>query len=219
LHGHFLYCCERLGVPGAKDALDKMLTLDYIISNEDRHFNNFGLLRNAETLEWLGLAPIFDSGTSLWHDTPAIGSFVECKPFTKNHASQIKLVEDLSWFDSRSLDGLDGEIIEIFSQAEYTRIDENRRNRIAAAVMERCGQIERMANEKSLSVCGRYFIPNAPSFGTKELKALGCEHDPETDQWSHTDPDKAREAEKSLQERERQRAASEDMTKRNDFGI
>ncbi len=46
-----------------------MLTLDYIIANGDRHYNNFGFIRNAETLEWQGLAPIFDSGASLWHNT------------------------------------------------------------------------------------------------------------------------------------------------------
>lgn len=45
-----------------------MLVLDYIIANEDRHFNNFGALRNAETLEWLGMAPIYDSGSSLGYD-------------------------------------------------------------------------------------------------------------------------------------------------------
>jgi len=139
---HFLHCCETLGVTGVKQALDKMLTVDYIISNEDRHFNNFGLVRNADTLEWLGFAPVYDSGTSLWHNTPYVGSSVECKPFGNNHAKQIKLVEDLSWFDFRTLDGLDGEIIEIFSKAEPERIDENRRNRIAAVVMERCKQIE-----------------------------------------------------------------------------
>lgn len=32
--------------------------------NKDRHFNNFGVLRNTETLEWLGMAPIYDSGSS-----------------------------------------------------------------------------------------------------------------------------------------------------------
>ncbi len=41
-----------------------MIVLDYIIANEDRHLNNFGLLRNAETLEWYGFAPIYDSGSS-----------------------------------------------------------------------------------------------------------------------------------------------------------
>jgi len=38
-------------IPGASMAIDKMLVLDYIISNEDRHYNNFGFIRNADTLE------------------------------------------------------------------------------------------------------------------------------------------------------------------------
>ena len=143
---HLLRCCDALGISDIGTQLDKMLVLDYIISNEDRHYNNFGFIRNAETLEWLGFAPVFDSGTSLWYNTPRVGSDMECKPFRKNYAEQIKLVEDLSWFDTEKLNGIDSEIIEIFSKSEL--VDETRRARIASAVKERCGQIETLANEK-----------------------------------------------------------------------
>ena len=145
LRDHFFDCCEALGIPEVKDSLDKMLTLDYIISNEDRHWNNFGVLRNAETLAWIGLAPVFDSGTSLWHDTQNVGRAVKCKPFRNDHAKQIKLVEDFSWFNPKALDGLDNEIIEILSHSQD--IDENRSNLIAAAVKERCVQISALVNE------------------------------------------------------------------------
>jgi hypothetical protein len=74
-----------------KGALDRMLAVDYIICNEDRHWNNFGLVRYADTLEWLGFAPVYDSGTSLWYDK-RVGAKVQCKPFRKDHAEQIKLV-------------------------------------------------------------------------------------------------------------------------------
>ena len=46
-----------------------MLATDYILANTDRHLGNFGFLRDSETLEWKGLAPIYDSGTSLWQMT------------------------------------------------------------------------------------------------------------------------------------------------------
>ena len=147
LRDHFFDCCETLGAPNVKDALYKLLTVDYIITNEDRHWNNFGLVRNAETLEWLGLAPVYDSGTSLWYDTPHVGSLVECKPFRKKHAEQIKLVEDLSWFSSFALDGLSAEIKEIFTPSE--RVDEKRREAIVSAVLDRCSHIEKLAAEKS----------------------------------------------------------------------
>ncbi len=92
VYQHFVNCCETLGIKDAVPFLDRMITLDYIIANEDRHFNNFGVLRNAETLEWIGMAPIYDSGSSLGYDkVPAqirSGQEIICKPFktiTKNN--------------------------------------------------------------------------------------------------------------------------------------
>ena len=71
VYQHFINCCETLGINDPAPFLDRMLTLDYIIANEDRHFNNFGVLRDAETLRWLGFAPIYDSGSSLGYDKTA----------------------------------------------------------------------------------------------------------------------------------------------------
>jgi len=142
LYKHFIDCCEMLGVPDIKSALDKLLTLDYIIANEDRHWNNFALLRNADTLKWLGLAPVFDSGTSLWYNTMHIGSPITCKPFHKDHSEQIQLVNDLSWYDVNTLDGLENIIMEIFSVSE--EVDERRRTDIAKEIMDRANQVEQL---------------------------------------------------------------------------
>ncbi|WP_238726236.1 HipA domain-containing protein [Diplocloster modestus] len=107
VYQHFVNCCESLGVKDVVPFLDRMIVLDYIIANEDRHLNNFGLLRNAETLEWIGMAPIYDSGSSLGYDKVA-GQIraerdVECKPFKKHHAEQLKLVSDFNWIDFERL--------------------------------------------------------------------------------------------------------------------
>ena len=136
---HLLRCCEGLGIPNAKPEIDKMLVLDYIIANEDRHYNNFGFIRNAESLEWVGLAPIYDSGTSLWHNTQNVGSQVESKPFRKTHAEQIKLVDDLGWFDFGALKGLADECKKIFSQS--SSISMERATAISKAVMECAGKV------------------------------------------------------------------------------
>ena len=42
-----------------------MFILDYLLLNEDRHLNNFGIIRDVNTLKWIDLAPIFDNGQSL----------------------------------------------------------------------------------------------------------------------------------------------------------
>lgn len=57
--------------------LDYMFTVDYILSNTDRHTNNFGLLRNSDTLEPIGPAPIYDTGNSMFHLGGGIGSFLD----------------------------------------------------------------------------------------------------------------------------------------------
>jgi len=129
-----------------------MLTLDYIIANEDRHYTNFGFVRNAETLGWFGAAPVFDSGTSLWYNTLNVGEPRKCQPFKKNHEEQINLVSDFSWFDVGALKGLEQEISEIFSQSRT--VDESRAKDIAEAVLDRADAIEKLAKSKNLAKSG-----------------------------------------------------------------
>ncbi|MBQ1471761.1 MAG: helix-turn-helix domain-containing protein [Eubacterium sp.] len=45
--------------------LASMLVFDAVIINEDRHYGNFGLLRDNHTGKFIGPAPIFDNGLSL----------------------------------------------------------------------------------------------------------------------------------------------------------
>ena len=49
------------------EQLCSMLVFDALIYNEDRHFGNFGLLRDSHTGDILGPAPIFDNGLSLFN--------------------------------------------------------------------------------------------------------------------------------------------------------
>ncbi|NBK96894.1 MAG: hypothetical protein EOM50_02530 [Erysipelotrichia bacterium] len=61
LYTHFIEACNSLNIPNAKLQVDKMIVCDYIIANYGRHYRNFGAIRNVNTLEWIGIAPIFDS--------------------------------------------------------------------------------------------------------------------------------------------------------------
>ena len=147
---HLLECCELLGIGNITPFLDRMLVLDYIIANEDRHFNNFGALRNAETLEWLGMAPIYDSGSSLGYDKMP-GQMrsekdVVCKPFKNHHAEQLKLVTDFDWIDFDCLSDVDELISSVLSceeAADY--IDEGRIHAITESVQRRIGHLQELA--------------------------------------------------------------------------
>lgn len=140
VYRHYRNCCEKLGVPNVAHALDQMLVLDYLIANEDRHFNNFGLLRSPDTLEWLGPAPIYDSGSCLGYDklTPQIrsGAGITCKPFKRTHQDQLRLVTSFDWLDLSKLGGIDQDIRETFTGAEEF-IDQGRAEAIAASVNQR----------------------------------------------------------------------------------
>ena len=57
---------ESLGYEFSED-LKSMLVFDAVIYNEDRHFGNFGILRDNHSGEILSPAPIFDNGLSLFN--------------------------------------------------------------------------------------------------------------------------------------------------------
>lgn len=67
---NFLEVCKsyNLDMDVVKIFLDKMIVLDFLMLNTDRHFGNFGFLRDFASLEIVSLAPIFDTGTSLAHE-------------------------------------------------------------------------------------------------------------------------------------------------------
>lgn len=144
VYQHYVQCCDALGIPNVTRALDQMIVLDYLVANEDRHQNNFGVVRDARTLEWIGSAPIYDSGTSMWFDkfTPGINpeGKIKCKPFKTDHEEQIKLVRSFDWIDISALQGLDEEYKDILKDAPF--IDQARCNALCHALERRIDKLE-----------------------------------------------------------------------------
>lgn len=153
VYQHYLNCCDALNIPGVKEALDRMIVLDYLIANEDRHQNNFGVVRNAETLEYQGAAPIFDSGTSLWFDKPIalIGqSKINSKPFKNRHEEQIKLVSSFDWLDLKALDGIDEQLRELMRGSIF--IDDARCDALCSALKRRVASLTEVVNDHKIFV-------------------------------------------------------------------
>ena len=151
LYRHYLDCCSELGVPGVEQAINQMLVLDYLIQNEDRHQNNFGVVRRADTLEYIGAAPIYDSGTSLWFDKPTalIGANtkITSKPFRSSQEEQIRLVTDTSWLELSALDGIEEELREIVRGSLF--IEEARCEALCRGIRQRIKQLEQILPELS----------------------------------------------------------------------
>ena len=150
VYQHFVNCCKSLGAADVVPALDRMLVLDYLISNEDRHLNNFGLLRNAETLEWIGFAPIYDSGSSLGYNSLLSQIYTEkniaSKPFKRRHDEQIKLVTSFDWIDFSKLYDAGDMVREVFSDPQAKElISENRKEAIAQMVERHIESLQTIA--------------------------------------------------------------------------
>lgn len=171
LYRHYLNCCELLGIPDMTESLNQMLILDYLILNEDRHLNNFGVIRRADTLDFIGAAPIYDSGTSLWFDKPTsmitAGARLTCKPFKNNHEEQIRLVTDFNWIDFSTLSGIDEELREIVKDSPF--VDEARCQALCTGLL---GRIE-MLQKNVLSLKTQIFLDSTQHDVTQDIAYSG----------------------------------------------
>ena len=150
LYKHFNDCCRDLGIPDVKAGLYQMIVLDFIIANTDRHYGNFGIIRDAETLEWRGLAPMFDNGTSMWNDLPdkLIKPDGEIKGMTfyRDLNAQLDLVTRFNWLNLDALTGIEDECAEVLKTNPY--IENERRKLLCSALRRRVELLGEYINNK-----------------------------------------------------------------------
>ena len=72
MYEHFIRVCASHGLAETvtRPFLEYQILTDFLLTNVDRHLNNFGVLRDTETLRFVSMAPIFDSGNSMFWNTP-----------------------------------------------------------------------------------------------------------------------------------------------------
>lgn len=138
---------KRFGIDESRQFMNQMITLDYIIANEDRHLGNFGVLRNPDTLEVKGFAPIYDNGTSLGNKTMTVwineGYDLICRPFKATHSEQIQLVDSFDWLHLDKLDDIEDSVLEMMTSF-YEVSDPGRPSAIAAYLRRRINSLERL---------------------------------------------------------------------------
>jgi hypothetical protein len=179
---HFLKCCEKLNIPVTREELEKMIVFDYIIANEDRHFGNFGFIRDSNTLEFKGFAPIFDNGTSLWYNTEFIGRDVICSSFAGTHDKQIELVESFKWFNGDALNEIRETIHEIFGKSRRTEgvtaLTKERAEKVTDAVKQKIDIIERLRDPQTFNVSVEVKTEK-PFSKLEQIKLTGEKHEQE----------------------------------------
>lgn len=74
MYEHFIHVCMEYGMDesAVRAFLEYQILSDFVLTNTDRHLNNFGVLRDAHTLKFIGMAPIFDTGNSMFWQNPRL---------------------------------------------------------------------------------------------------------------------------------------------------
>ena len=103
------------------EQLAKMFACDFLLANRDRHYRNFGVVRNVETLKVTRIAPVFDTGSCLWSSSELLEAPIDfeymAKPFKLNGMrpeDQVRLFEGhYGWLDMGMLDGYAEQVADI----------------------------------------------------------------------------------------------------------
>lgn len=146
----YIKILEDKGINNVREKLENMFILDYLILNEDRHLNNFGIIRNVNTLKWIDIAPIFDNGQSLnildYNDCELVingqGRFFHS---VLDFDLIISKIKDIKRIDLSKLDGVVLKFEEVLHKyQEITKMTDRRINNICTLLMSRINKLRRI---------------------------------------------------------------------------
>lgn len=130
---HFISICAKNGLDKeeVRRFLEYQISTDFILSGRDRHLSNISILRDADTLKFTGMAPIYDSGKSLFvADTVPMTDkemlSIQAESFEGTEIKLLSLVKDRSLVDVSKLPGESfiKEIYSLDSNITESRIDQ-----------------------------------------------------------------------------------------------
>lgn len=91
-------------IPNLKIDIDRMIVMDFLINNIDRHLRNFSIINEEDN--GVKFAPLYDHGLSLYadiqdyeleqDDKETWEMIDECKPFAESHYKQLDLIGEVN---------------------------------------------------------------------------------------------------------------------------
>lgn len=155
-YNEYIKILEQNGIKNAREKIENMYILDFLMMNEDRHLNNFGIIRDVNTLEWLDVAPIFDNGESLKmtiYNSDKISINGEGRLFYNivTFDDIIKVVKDIKRIDISKLDGVVEEYDELLHKYQnITGITEDRINKLCILLNRQIKKLSHFITEKTI---------------------------------------------------------------------
>lgn len=120
--------------------LEYTILTDFILTNTDRHFNNFGFLYHPTEHRLVSMAPIFDTGNSLFYNKEIVPSKenlldIRVTSFCEREADMLRYVSEKELVDFKKLSGYDKEVEELLK--EHTKMPANRARAIAETINQK----------------------------------------------------------------------------------
>ena len=149
----YINILENHNIKNAREKIEDMFILDYIIMNEDRHLNNFGIIIDVNILEWLDVAPIFDNGESLniidYTDEEVIinnqGRFFYR---IDNFDEMLKYIKNIKRYDLSKLDGVVEEFDDLLhSYSNITHMTDRIIQKICTLLYTRINKLNKIINK------------------------------------------------------------------------
>ena len=125
LYDEYINICVENGIDSEQiqEFMDYQTMTDFLITNTDEHLLNFGVLRDPNTMNLIGPAPIFDSGNSMFYSdgrkTPYTRAGILDIPITSFYKREEKLlgkVKNNNVVDLNSIPSAD-EVKELYANA------------------------------------------------------------------------------------------------------
>lgn len=147
---HYINILESHNVLNARETVENMFILDFLIMNTDRHMRNFGVIRNVNSLEWVRCTPIFDNGQSMQCDKyineisffDGYGKFF--KNTNKKFSKYLDVIENIKRIDISKLDGIVEEYRKVLTKYQpYTEITDERLEKLVLGLEQRIRKLDK----------------------------------------------------------------------------
>lgn len=133
--------------------LEYTILTDFILSNTDRHYNNFGFLYSSAEHRLVKMAPIYDTGNCLFYEEDLIPLNsqllnIKVNSFRKKEAELLSYVQNKDLIDLQALQDFPEEVEELLRR--YTEMPEERLVRIAETVRRKMGYLQLFQEGKKI---------------------------------------------------------------------
>ena len=136
VYEHLLNVMKKYKIPGGREYVNKIIFIDRLTGNDDRHLGNMGVIKNVETNEYVCTAPLFDSGNAYWDVKAIYGNIPKNSTIfsdvDKEIFEEVKCRVDLEKI-------LDNENFEMFEKTiwEYPQMSNERKDKLIKAIKKR----------------------------------------------------------------------------------